>query len=318
MQMRVLPLHRRLDSSLLALLLGAVAFGTTSAQPLQTAAPSPVPLIREVREGRLPNGLRYLIRPNGRPEGRAELRLVVNAGSILEDDDQLGAAHFIEHMSFNGTRRFPKNELVSYLQSVGVRLGGDLNANTGYDETIYILPIPVGNHEVLDTGLAILREWAGNALLTDADIDTERAVVLAELRSGQAAEERVRRQIAAADVQRQPLRRTAADRHGTQPAHDDARRAAPVLPRLVPSRSRGRDRRGRRQPRRDRAEHQDALRRPAGGREPTSPAARFEIPPRTTLDALVVTDPELPAGRVDITHYVRPQPSMATVAPTTR
>ena len=94
-----------------------------------------VPLTPAVREGQLPNGLRYFIRTNRRPEGRAELRLVVNAGSILEDDDQLGAAHFIEHMSFNGSRRFPKNELVSYLQSVGVRLGGDLNANTGYDES---------------------------------------------------------------------------------------------------------------------------------------------------------------------------------------
>ena len=134
--------------------------------------------MKEVREGRLPNGLSYYIRQNARPQGRAELRLVVNAGSILEDDDQLGAAHFIEHMSFNGTRRFPKNELVSYLQSVGVRLGGDLNANTGYDETIYILPIPVGRPPACSTpGSSILREWAGNALLNDADIDTERGVV---------------------------------------------------------------------------------------------------------------------------------------------
>ena len=100
---------------------------------------------------------------------------------------------------------------------MGVRLGSDLNANTGYDETIYILPVPVGNRQVLDTGLAILREWAGNALLTDADIDTERAVVLAELRSGAGRRQRVQRQIDAADVQRQPLRRTAADRHGTEP-----------------------------------------------------------------------------------------------------
>ena len=97
-------------------------------------------------------------------------------------------------MSFNGTRRFPKNELISYLQSLGVRLGSDLNANTGYDETIYILPIPVGDRQVLETGLAILREWAGNALLAETDINTERGVVMAELRSGQAAEERVRRQ----------------------------------------------------------------------------------------------------------------------------
>ena len=184
-------LRHRLGSVLVALFLAA-GLGATPAHAQPGA--TPVPLIGTVRAGTLPNGLRYFVRPNKQPVGRVELRLVVNAGSILEDDDQLGAAHFIEHMSFNGTRRFPKNELVSYLQSVGVRLGGDLNANTGYDETIYILPLPVGNREVLETGLAILREWAGNALLTDADIEAERGVVLAELRSGQAAEERVRRQ----------------------------------------------------------------------------------------------------------------------------
>ena len=152
-------MYRRVAALVVSLLLGAAAFQAAAAQDPS----APVPVTNEVREGRLPNGMRPRSgRP--RPQGRAELRLVVNAGSILEDDDQLGAAHFIEHMSFNGTRRFPKNELVSYLQSVGVRLGGDLNANTGYDETIYILPIPVGDHHVLETGLAILREWAGNAL----------------------------------------------------------------------------------------------------------------------------------------------------------
>ena len=182
---------RRLGT--LMVVLAACGSLTAWAQPASTTS-TPVPLTGEVREGKLANGLRYFIRHNERPQGRAELRLVVNAGSILEDDDQLGAAHFIEHMSFNGTKKYPKNELVSYLQSVGVRLGGDLNASTGFDETIYILPIPVGDREVFATGLAILREWAGNALLNDADVDSERAVVLAELRSGLAADERVRRQ----------------------------------------------------------------------------------------------------------------------------
>lgn len=306
----MLPLYRRLGSLLVALLLVAAGPGAATAQP---AASSPVPLIREVREGTLLNGLKYYIRPNGRPQGRAELRLVVNVGSILEDDDQLGAAHFIEHMSFNGTRRFPKNELVSYLQSVGVRLGGDLNASTGYDETIYVLPIPVGNREVLATGLAILREWAGNASLTDADIEAERGVVLAELRSGQAAEERVRRQ--------------------TLPRMFNGSRYAARLP-IGTERSL-------------RAMTPDALRRfyrdwyrpdleavivvgdvnvdeiersikalfadvPAAV-NPRPRPLHFEIPPRTTIDALVLEDPELPAGRVDLTQYVRQQPSMSTV-----
>src|SRR3954465_5684645 len=153
------PFCKRFGALVVSLLLSAAAFQSALAQPVPS---SPVPLTNEVREGRLPNGLTYFIRQNARPQGRAELRLVVNAGSILEDDDQLGAAHFIEHMSFNGTRRFPKNELVSYLQSVGVRLGGDLNANTGYDETIYILPIPTGDRPVLETGLAVLPQGAAN------------------------------------------------------------------------------------------------------------------------------------------------------------
>ena len=310
--MRVTPLRRRLGLLLAAVLLGAAVFDAASVQP-QPSSASPVPLIPEVRAGRLPNGLRYYIRPNGRPQGRAELRLVVNAGSMLEDDDQLGAAHFIEHMSFNGTRRFPKNELVSYLQSVGVRLGGDLNASTGYDETIYILPIPTGNREVLETGLAILREWAGNASLTDADIEAERGVVLAELHSGQAAAERVRRQtllkmfngsryaarlpigtdVSLRTMTRDALRRFYRDWYRPDLIAvivvgdvnvDEIERRVTALFADVPA--------------------------------PVKPRTRprlFAIPPRTTLDALVVADSELPAGRVDITHYLRPQTSWASV-----
>ena len=256
----------------------------------------------------------YFIRANARPQGRADLRLVVNAGSILEDDDQLGAAHFIEHMSFNGTRRFPKNELVSYLQSLGVRLGGDLNATTGFDETTYMLPIPVGDPVLLETGLAILREWAGNALLTDADIDSERAVVLAELRSGQAADARVRRQTMPRMFNGSRYASAAAHRHRAEPAHDDAGRAPPLLSRLVPSRPPGGDRRGRHRRRRHGAPHQGPLRRPPRRRRTRGHGRRrFDIPARTSMDALVVVDPELPSGRIDVTSYVRPQPSMATI-----
>ncbi len=255
----------------------------------------------------------YLIRPNHRPEGRAELRLVVNAGSILEDDDQRGAAHFIEHMSFNGTRRFPKNELISYLQSVGVRLGSDLNANTGYDETIYILPVPVGNHQVLDTGLAILREWAGNALLADADIDTERAVVLAELRSGAAADSRVQRQIVprmfngSRYAERLPI---GTEQSLVRMSHDALRRFyhdwyRPDLEAVIVVGDVNPD------------EIERSIKTlfsdlPAAVHSRPRPA-RFDIPPRTSTDALLVTDRELTAGRVDITTYVRPAPSMATV-----
>jgi zinc protease len=94
------------------------------------------------RSGTLPNGVRYYIRENRRPEKRAELRLAVNAGSILEDDAQQGLAHFVEHMAFNGTRNFEKQELVGYLESIGMRFGSHLNAYTSFDETVYMLQVP--------------------------------------------------------------------------------------------------------------------------------------------------------------------------------
>ncbi|HMA23546.1 MAG TPA: insulinase family protein, partial [Gemmatimonadaceae bacterium] len=122
------------------------AAATATAQ-VPKAAPAPVltaplPVDPKVHIGTLPNGIRYYIRQNPKPEKRAELRLVVNAGSILESNEQLGLAHFVEHTAFNGTTHFAKNDLVKYLQSIGVRFGADLNAYTGFDETVYILPIP--------------------------------------------------------------------------------------------------------------------------------------------------------------------------------
>src|SRR5215208_453577 len=111
--------------------------------------------------GTLPNGIKYFVRANKRPEKRAELRLVVNAGSILEDEDQRGIAHFVEHMSFNGTKNFPKAELVNYLESVGMRFGPDINAYTSFDETVYMLSLPTDTAGVLERGLDILEDWAG-------------------------------------------------------------------------------------------------------------------------------------------------------------
>ncbi|HEX2532340.1 MAG TPA: insulinase family protein, partial [Chitinophagaceae bacterium] len=101
----------------------------------------PLPVDSKVKIGRLPNGLTYYIQRNPKPEKKVELRLVVNAGSVLEEPDQRGLAHFMEHMGFNGSKNFPKNELVNYLQKIGVQFGADLNAYTSFDETVYILPI---------------------------------------------------------------------------------------------------------------------------------------------------------------------------------
>jgi zinc protease len=150
-----------------------------------------IPTDPAVRIGALPNGLRYYIREN-HSFRNVQLRLVVNAGSVLEDDDQLGLAHFMEHMNFNGLQHFPKNELVNYLQSIGLSIGADLNANTGYDATNYILWMPTGDDKRLDKGFTILADWSHNALLDPAEIDKERGVVLEESRLHKTASDRMR------------------------------------------------------------------------------------------------------------------------------
>ena len=150
-----------------------------------------IPTDPNVKIGKLSNGLTYYIRNNGKPANKVELRLAVNAGSILEDDDQLGLAHFMEHMNFNGTKNFKKNELVDYLQSIGVKFGAHLNAYTGFDETVYILPIPSDDEEKLEKGFQILEDWAHNTLLKEKDIDEERGVVLEEYRSRRGADSRM-------------------------------------------------------------------------------------------------------------------------------
>ncbi|HPV77903.1 MAG TPA: insulinase family protein, partial [Gemmatimonadaceae bacterium] len=106
--------------------LGAQGAAAARTRPATAANAQRIPTDPAVRVGRLPNGLRYFIRRNAKPEQRVELRLVINAGSVLEDDDQRGLAHFTEHMLFNGTRRFKKNDIVSYLESIGVKFGADL------------------------------------------------------------------------------------------------------------------------------------------------------------------------------------------------
>jgi zinc protease len=118
------------------------------------------------------------------PAGRAELRLVVNAGSILEDDDQQGMAHFLEHMAFNGTRHFPHQSLVDFVEGSGMRFGADLNAYTSYDETVYMLTVPTDEPRFLEQGITVLQDWAsGGVTLDSAEIVAERGVVMGEWRS---------------------------------------------------------------------------------------------------------------------------------------
>ncbi|MBK9381544.1 MAG: insulinase family protein [Chitinophagaceae bacterium] len=170
-------------------------FGSFSVQlSAQINPEQPMPVDPKVKIGRLSNGLTYYIRQNKKPEQRVELRLVVNTGSVLEDEDQQGLAHFMEHMNFNGTKRFPKNELVSYLQSIGVEFGADLNAYTSFDETVYMLPVPTDKPGLVDKGLQILEDWAHNALLDSLEIEKERGVVIEEWRLSRGADERMMKQ----------------------------------------------------------------------------------------------------------------------------
>lgn len=153
-----------------------------------------IPFNPKVKTGKLANGLSYFILQNKKPENKIELRLAVNAGSIQEGDDQQGLAHFMEHMNFNGLKHFPHNDIVHYLQSVGVKFGADLNAYTSFEETVYMLPIPANDKDVVDKGFTILADWSHDALLDKDEIEKERGVVLEESRLGKGADDRMMKQ----------------------------------------------------------------------------------------------------------------------------
>ena len=189
---------RQARSSTFALLLTAFAVTLVwlaptgaGAQQSTPAADTPLPFDPAVTVGTLSNGMRYYIRENHKPEKRAELRLVVNAGSVLEDDDQRGLAHMVEHMAFRGTRKFAGNQISSYLESIGMRYGPDINAFTSFDETVYMITIPTDTAAIVDKGFQILAEWAHNVAFEPSQIEKERPVVIEEWRLGQGAENRM-------------------------------------------------------------------------------------------------------------------------------
>src|SRR5262245_14453193 len=154
-----------------------------------------MPTDPQITMGKFANGLRYYIRANKKPEKRAELRLVVKAGSILEDDDQQGLAHLVEHMAFNGTKNFPKNKTIEFMESLGMRFGADVNAYTSFDETVYMLTVPTDKPEMMDRALLILEDWAHNLSFDPAEIEKERGVVMEEWRLGQGANMRMLQKI---------------------------------------------------------------------------------------------------------------------------
>jgi zinc protease len=201
--------HGRLALAALAIAFAACSSGPKAAtSPDQGAGPvaapappapapsadpedAPLALWPEVKRGALPNGLTYYILKHGKPENRAFLWLAVNAGSVVEDDDQRGLAHFDEHMAFNGTRRFPKAEIINYLERIGMRFGADINARTGFDDTVYELEVPTDDKAFVAKGFDILRDWAGDVSFDAAEVDKERPVVKEEWRLGRGAGQRI-------------------------------------------------------------------------------------------------------------------------------
>ncbi len=188
--------HRPRASWLFSLaLLAAALVGPAPSAAQVPAVENPLsealPFDPAVQTGRLDNGLRYYIRKNAKPEKRAELWLVVNAGSLQEDEDQRGLAHFVEHMAFNGTENFAKQELVDYLESIGMEFGPDINAFTSFDETVYTLTVPTDEPAILDRAFQILEDWASGLSLVGEEIDKERGVVIEEWRLGRGAQARI-------------------------------------------------------------------------------------------------------------------------------
>jgi len=157
--------------------------------PYQLSDLNPDP---QLVRGRLPNGLRYIIKKNNEPENRVAIYLDVQAGAFQESDEQRGIAHFLEHMMFNGSTNFPPGTLIEYFQTIGMGFGNDVNAHTGYNETVYHLILPDGSKEHLEKGLLVLADYASGALLLQPEIDRERGVILAEKRARDSASYRTR------------------------------------------------------------------------------------------------------------------------------
>ena len=184
---------KKIFSRLLLVFIGVVTFATTASAQMT----DPLPLDPAVRKGTLPNGLTYYVRHNETPKGQADFYIAQKVGSILEEENQRGLAHFLEHMCFNGTENFPGNQIVSWLETKGVKFGRDLNAYTAVDETVYnINNVPVANNvAVQDSCLLILHDWADGLLLLTEEIDKERGVIHEEWRMRNVGQMRLMEQL---------------------------------------------------------------------------------------------------------------------------
>jgi zinc protease len=299
-------------TTVLTALLAACALAAAAGKPAPLDLNAPLPVAPQLKVGKLPNGLTYYIQKNRKPEHKLELRLVVKAGSILEDEDQQGLAHFTEHMAFNGSTHFKKHELVSYLQSIGVKFGADLNAYTSFDETVYVLPVPAERKKDLDKAFQVLQDWAQGLTLNDADIDKERDIVLEELRLGKGAGNRMQKVLmpkmfnGSRYAERLPIGkedtlrsfRPEALRRFYRDWYRPDLMAVVAVGDIDPAQA-----------------EQLIKRHFAGLKNPAAPRPRqyAEIPPRTGTEALVVTDKEAGPASVLIRYPVMPFSERATV-----
>ncbi|WP_035820302.1 M16 family metallopeptidase [Janthinobacterium sp. RA13] len=299
--------------SKLRLISGAVLLACACMAQAEIRLSDPLPLAPEVTVGKLPNGLTYYIKKNARPAQKVELRLVVKAGSILEDDDQQGLAHFTEHMAFNGSTHFKRNELISYLQSIGVKFGADLNAYTSFDETVYVLPIPTNKKENLEKGFLVLEDWAHGLKFNPADINSERGIVLEEARLGKGASDRMNKVLypkllnGSRYAERMPIGKESVLKTFKPEAikrfYKDWYRpdlmAVVVVGDVEPKQAEAMIR-----------QHFGKLKNPAKPR----PRLYAEVPQRSQTEALVITDKEAPDDTVFIRYPIRAAQEPVTIA----
>ncbi|OEZ92329.1 peptidase M16 inactive domain protein [Janthinobacterium sp. HH106] len=299
--------------SKLRLISGAVLLACACMAQAEIRLSDPLPLAPEVTVGKLPNGLTYYIKKNARPAQKVELRLVVKAGSILEDDDQQGLAHFTEHMAFNGSTHFKRNELISYLQSIGVKFGADLNAYTSFDETVYVLPIPTNKKENLEKGFLVLEDWAHGLKFNPADINSERGIVLEEARLGKGASDRMNKVLypkllnGSRYAERMPIGKESVLKTFKPEAikrfYKDWYRpdlmAVMVVGDVEPKQAEAMIR-----------QHFGKLKNPAKPR----PRLYAEVPQRSQTEAVVITDKEAPDDSVFIRYPIRAAQEPVTIA----
>lgn len=172
----------------------AAAENKTQAAAVQPAAGIPKQDPRLIK-GKLPNGLTYFIRPNAEPKGRFSIRLRVNTGSLNETDDIQGISHFLEHMVFNGSTHFKRGEMIPAMQKEGLGLGGDANAYTAFDETVYMMDVPSMKESTVNLAFTIMRDFADGALLEESAIDAERGIITSEYKARDSAGYRVMKEV---------------------------------------------------------------------------------------------------------------------------